>query len=551
MPTPTRGINARLWVYKAPSGEDLYVSREELEELATSGALAPTTLVAWEGLPGSMFQLAHRSAEFFYVVKGITYHALDLSELRLAASSGRLSDTTIVWGPRLPPDGVTFYALSRAELRFDPDIASFIVTRGNSHHTTICGRNNSGKSVFLKRLRREMGASTCLLSSNRFYHLEDIGFASDRIAHYEQRYDQFVQQTYASGSNQEHSDVQLQQLIGWMTDKQRDRLWDICSELLGERFTLVKRQPGNQLSPHYIDVSGKPLSLASSGTRLLLGIVAACVDDGTDTLLIDEPEIGLSPSLQRRLARYLFDPTLRKEHYPHLRTVVVATHSHLFLDHVVIENNYIVEKKESGIRLRPVTSYPDFHDVQFALLGNELESLFMPSAIVVLEGKTDCAYVRRLLHFQVPIKQVAVVNAEGEGGIPGKLRTLADAFGGLSRSPYRDRIFVLLDSQHSLKKTSLVQRGIPAERIQVLSKNGIEYYFPPEILGNIFGCNVDNVMEHLSIGDNAVSCNGLELTKTALADMVVDRIDEGTMIPLELREKLFDPLAALLGSHVD
>jgi predicted ATPase len=547
MPPPqARGINARKWCLLRNDTET-WVDRAELEELVGSGALEDDCRVGWDGLPGRPFAIRDRDAEYFYIYQGETLAAYSMPELEAAATRGHLQDRATVWGPRLPPDGTSYSVLKRTELLFAPAVSKFVADRGVARQTIVCGKNNVGKSLLLKRIRQHLGARACLLSSNRFYHFDQIGYAQDPAAHYEQRHDLFIQQLYSGINNQETSDVQIQQLIGWMTNAQREQLWRVCSELLGESFRLVRAQEDNELSPHHVEVGDRSLALASSGTRLLLGIVGACMDQATDTLLIDEPEIGLSPTLQRRLGFHLMDPGVRAEYYPHLRSVYIATHSHLFLDRRSINNNFVAERVEQTIRIRQIDTYGSFNDAQFNLLGNDLEALFMPSAILVLEGITDCEFVRQLLRYRLPDKQVAVVNAKGDGGIAEKLRTISDAFGNLQRSPYRDRIFVLLDKTHSVNKGEFEKRGVPIQHINVLNENGMEHYYPTDALARVFSCDAASVVGKMKISGNNVECNGLRLSKTELLDKVVECLGASTRPPPELEEKLFAPLERVLN----
>ncbi len=542
------GIRSKQWVYRSGDSELIWVSFDELEKLVESGAIKPDATVGWDGLPGQMFACRDRNSQFFFVTMGVTHCAASMLDLQTAAAHGTLKPKTAIFGPLLPIEGVEYARLAQTALSFRPSPQDFLSSRMTESQTILCGRNNAGKSALLKQLRIGLGSTACLLSSNRFYHFDQVGYATDRDTHYGQRYDQFVRQLYTSPHNQEQSDVQLQQLIGWMTDIQRTRLWKVCSELLGEQFSLLRVDPSNELSPHYVDVGGKSLALASSGTRLLLGIVAACIDEGTDVLLIDEPEVGLSPTLQRALARFLFDKALRLSYFPHLKTVLVATHSHLFLDRAVLNNNFTVEKATDHISIKAIETFADFQDAQFALLGNELESLFLPAAIVVVEGITDAKYVRRLLRGVLPTRQIAVVNAKGDGGIAQKLHTISEAFGDLARSPYHDRILVLLDSRNSASMTDLKKCGLGEGHIQILNKNGIEHYYPADVLAQIFSCDPTQVEEKLTVRDSEVSCHGRTFSKTQLVEEVLTRMDASSIPPEEIRAKLIGPLERMVGA---
>jgi predicted ATPase len=131
-------------------------------------------------------------------------------------------------------------------------------------------------------------------------------------------------------------------------------------------------------------MDGENLRNSSSGTRLLLTLLGILLDKRFTTVLIDEPELGLSPHIQTALARFMYDPDLRQRYCPHLQQVYIATHSHLFLHRAVISNNFAVTKTGSTVSIKPAQSVADLHQLQFKLLGNELESVFLPSAILIV-----------------------------------------------------------------------------------------------------------------------------------------------------------------------
>ncbi|MGY0406713.1 hypothetical protein, partial [Pseudoalteromonas sp. SYSU M81241] len=61
-------------------------------------------------------------------------------------------------------------------------------------------------------------------------------------------------------------------------------------------------------------------------------------------------------------------------------------------------------------------------------------------------------------------------------------------FGDLNKSPYHNRILAIIDSVHQNGlKNKLINQGIPEENIVIWDKNGIEYYYPEEIMFKIFG----------------------------------------------------------------
>jgi hypothetical protein len=249
-------------------------------------------------------------------------------------------------------------------------------------------------------------------------------------------------------------------------------------------------------------------------------------------LLIDEPELGLSPRVQTVLAEFLRNEARRAEYFPHLHRVFVATHSHLFLHREDLSCNFIVRKDGYRVSVQQVKTMSDLHHLQFNLLGNSLESLFLPSAIVLVEGSTDVAYIEKVISLFLTGKRVTVIRT---GGDPkAKLHTLRDALGDLQRSPLRDRIFVVVDASHSRAlKEDLVRMGLPGDNFIAWSRNGIEYVYPTEVMARIFSCNAVD-LGGLRISSDVVAVGAMALRKTELCKQVVLAMDDRTVLPEEL-----------------
>jgi hypothetical protein len=219
----------------------------------------------------------------------------------------------------------------------------------------------------------------------------------------------------------------------------------------------------------------------------------------------------------------LYDDTVRKNYFPHLKQVFVVTHSHLFLDREVLSNNFIVEKSGDVVTTRPVQSTAELHELQFGMLGNDLDHLYMPAAVVVVEGPCDTSFMTRLFSLYTPNRRVSIVVARGDGGAPDKVQTLSEGFGDLHTSPYRSRLFVVLDAKHDTKKTSLTRQGVLDDNVQVWTRNGIEWYYPKRHVAAAFRCS-EAELSGVDLGAERVTINSSTLSKTALAKFVVPRV---------------------------
>jgi predicted ATPase len=431
-------------------------------------------------------------------------------------------------------------AYRKEDLEFVPSLQLFAQARAQSPTTVLAGGNNTGKSLTLRWLKATLGRSAYFVGTNRFYHVYHFSTGLREPNELDQFESNFQSQFRDERYNFEQNVFDLSRIIIGLNDKRRDELFKLCGELIENQFSLKKVEQDNDLSPRYIDMDGQNLSVGSTGARLLMTILGLCMDDRFSSMLIDEPELGLSPKVQEALSTFLHDQEQRKKYFPHLERVYLATHSHLFLCRTDITSNYIVAKQERRITLTRVQEIGEFHRLQFNLLGNAFESMFFPSAIVVVEGKTDHAYLDRAVQLRLRGRRVTVI--PGAGDVKKKVYGLREAFGDLEKNPFRARLFVVLDKTHQPGlEAELVKLGVLAPNIVVWPKNGIEYYYPTEILMHIFACSASDVAGLIISGD-VVTLNGISKTKNDLATEVLRQMDASIKLPQELETRLLKPL---------
>ena len=106
-------------------------------------------------------------------------------------------------------------------------------------------------------------------------------------------------------------------------------------------------------------------------------------------VLIDEPEIGLSPRLQNVLATMLYDHHARNDLFPNTQQFIISTHSHVFIDRSEISNNFVLHRNGKSVSIKSMESMSALHNLQLNMLGNDLRTLFLPEAIVLVEGPSD------------------------------------------------------------------------------------------------------------------------------------------------------------------
>jgi AAA domain, putative AbiEii toxin, Type IV TA system len=379
----------------------------------------------------------------------------------------------------------------------------------------------------------------------RFYHITELATQRYNVTDYDSWHHSFVSQSQNEEHNHEQNLIDLGRIIGGLKDAQRTKLFELCGSMIGNKFTLQRRDADNELSPRYVDVDGQNLAVASTGTRLLMTLLGLCMDEQFDYLLIDEPELGLSPRLQGELARFFAQKDQRDKFFPHLKGIFVATHSHLMLDKQNISNNFVVSKEGPNINLRQVATLSDLHQLQFNMLGNTLEDLFLPAAIVICEGKTDKPFIERAIQLRLPGRRILVI--EGQGDVKRIFNNLCNSLGDIRKSPFRDRTFIVLDSVHSAgTKAGLEALGAWPQNIIVWSKNGIEYFYPPSLVADAFSCGID-ALSGMKIDDDNVVVGTIVLRKVQLADEIIRNILSSTEHSGEFETKLLKPLSLIVG----
>lgn len=433
-------------------------------------------------------------------------------------------------------------AIVRPSIVFSPPVNEFFQQRSSEQLTVLSGPNNSGKSYLLKHLCNAAGDGSHFFGCSRFFTLKELSTSEGRPNYMTELKTNFMNhffnpKEHERMENSEHNFHGLEQIIRGLNNSERSLLFKLFKELIGNEISLKHTTHDNEMTPLYVDVDGESLQFGSTGTRLLLTLLGTCFDTRFKYLFLDEPELGLSPRIQATIGRFFTDESERRKYMPHLKGIYIATHSHLFLDRRKISNNFIVTKNGKTIASEQVQSISQFHQLQFTLLGNDLEAIFLPSAIVIVEGKTEQLFLKKLFSLHLPNRKVTVVLAGGDGELEKKLHTLREAFGELERSPYHTRLFLVFDSTNSAKIKRIIGKGVQDSNVVVWSKNGIEFYYPAELLKRIFSCGDDD-LQRIDTAANAVDINGIRKSKSELAELVCSQITKDDQLDAELQRLL-------------
>lgn len=523
--------------------------RRSLDDLIASGKIKPDTKVIREGMIFSQGILYHDIDCEFHVYTDSGYRSCNsYSDLVDLVSEDVPLDSPVFSFKGSRPESTLEQIIGENNLSFDPTIREFLETRLHAKQTVICGRNNAGKSTVLKEVRKYLGAQACLLLTNRFSNIGSLRYNSPRSPYNEEHFRHFLQQANKK-NNIDNAHINVERLLSELSQEQLNLLFDVYARCMKITLEIQKSDRDKPFSDHVLLIDGQPSELASTGTRLALTLVLAALSDDFTHLIVDEPELGLSPDVQSAISGIFFDEQARATYFPHLQHVWVATHSHLFLDVQNINNNFQVSRVDAKIALSQITDLPNLHDTQLNLLGNNLASLFLPSAIVLAEGESERIYLSSIARSLYPEQKLIVIDCEGDSRVNQKVIDLSSLLGGIETSPYRARVLVVLDKVNSVNTQELIGRGIPKDNIIIWDANGIEYAYPPRAMASIFKCSIDKVFDEIVVSSNHVEANGIRYTKAALAQKIAEKIDSTTEFTAEFDEKFHRKLKTVVASR--
>jgi len=411
----------------------------------------------------------------------------------------------------------------------------------NNNLCIICGKNNSGKSFILKKLYRELGNKTSFLGPNRYQNFNTLAIVAGKRNKY-QEYLNWLKNFNENNQNIDNSPWNLNQAIAELGNEKREKLFSIMQSLLNSEIEIKLSDPENEMSQKYISVDNYNISYTSSGFRLIASILTSLLDDDYENFLIDEPELGISPEIQGALAEFLLNKHNRKLYFPHLKKLIIATHSPIFIDRNQISNNYYVKKINDNLIISRIDTFQEINSLQFFLLGNRFETLFLPSLIVLVEGKCDFKFISQITKRKYPEYNISVIQCNSDTRISEYVHLAKNMFGDLNKSPYHNRIITIIDKVHQNGlKNKLIKQGIPERNVIIWENNGIEYYYPKIIMNKIFG-NYDNII----INEEIVSANGINKKKNELADEVISYMDGKEEFNEEFKLKLITLIQDLI-----
>jgi len=253
-----------------------------------------------------------------------------------------------------------------------------------------------------------------------------------------------------------------------------------------EEFTAVVRDLGfgkyevNDMQMQ--SVNSRAVSEVGSGLRALFPILAAITNPRLAFIFIDEPEFALEAKIQKRL-RELF---LLKS--AEGKNIVVATHSHLFVNRDSPGHNYRVTRQpDAATEVSRLSQPSEMLEVSFNLLGNSPSDLFFPENFLIVEGASDQVVVDRARALcGISQTQVKVLSATSLGRVRGLEEALTTALRPLVAdwSPYHKRVVCLIDGPNEINRRMVEElRQTLGDRLVELDKPSLEEYIPEKLYG--------------------------------------------------------------------
>jgi len=223
------------------------------------------------------------------------------------------------------------------------------------------------------------------------------------------------------------------------------------------------------LSPEFSDLLKKFETVVDDGIEtyandkgdgmqraLMLAIIQAYADyrrarddQGKSFLFfIDEAELHLHPTAQRRLKRVLLELSSS------LDQVVISTHSSVFLaDSEAGEVILKCEKSDGSTELTPAHQL-DKPYIIYDLLGGNPADLLLPRGFLIVEGASEVDLLTRVIRrFYSDRSVIQIIAANGDVSQSKRsIDAVAKAYSVMDGSLYQDRCVILCDSPSQEKK---------------------------------------------------------------------------------------------------
>lgn len=222
---------------------------------------------------------------------------------------------------------------------------------------------------------------------------------------------------------------------------------------------------------------------------LMLAIIQAYADyrrersTATKSFLffIDEAELHLHPTAQRNLKNVLLELSKQSDQ------VFINTHSSVFVvDDHPRQSIFKVEKPEHASEIELVED-SDKHYVVFELLGGSPADLLLPRNFLIVEGKSEVEFLKRITARLYPGKpKLQIIPANGDVEQAERtINAIEVAFSPLENSLYQEKAVILCDQPSPQKEAGVKDflsryQHLKENRFFTLPVTDLEAYYPEE-----------------------------------------------------------------------
>ena len=228
---------------------------------------------------------------------------------------------------------------------------------------------------------------------------------------------------------------------------------------------------------------GKNLDVVYAGTGLkhLIDIFVKVTLSQASVVLIDEPEMGLHPNLQREMLNFIYELAKDKK-----IQFIFATHSPVFLTNVDKVN---VFRMQNRLGKRTASAVPkEFLHTIWSDLGLRPGDLLQNDIVILVEGQTEIIFFEEIINglYHEEFKNIAIGivqygGSAADGIISGKIKIENIVSGKSDRLWIRDRDAPPSNepSPNSNKFRNALEKH--DENCHILKKREIEFYFPETV----------------------------------------------------------------------
>lgn len=354
------------------------------------------------------------------------------------------------------------------------------------------GQNNCGKSSILYSINSTYAQDADYISPRRFDLSNQVV-----VSH---TYDTEMAQQQNERKNYNQNICELTspdpiREIFTLDDVEREYIIKWHNAYFGE-LKIEKHKPNNFYSPPKITIDGILPSQQGTGSRAILPILIKLLNPKIKILCIDEPELGIEPKTQKRFFELIKKVAKGEDGLPK-KKIIIATHSHIFVDKDDYSNNYKVIKENGNVRFEEIADTVELQNAVFNLLGNDPSDLFFPSNIVTVEGKSDEVFIKRIYELmvatgQVEKKKIAFHYCGGYDKADVTVEAITQMLKTQGYMPiYKSKICGIFDKPTKNRKlVDDIQEFVGdcnKDRFILLDKEAIEFYYPLEAIRKTLG----------------------------------------------------------------